>query len=133
MITPKKWEQIREKMRELEIKEEDLDEKFILGSGHGGQKLHKTQSTVFLKHRPTAIQVKCQLSRSRDDNRYYARKLLCEKIDYLIHKEKSEKQALIHKIKKQKKKRSKKAKQKILNEKHKQADRKKLRKVSLDE
>ncbi len=129
MIRQKRWEQIRFKMQQLQIVESDLDEKFILGSGHGGQNLHKTQSTVFLKHRPTGILIKCQYSRSREDNRYYARKLLCEKIDFLIHKERSEKQKLIHKIKKQKKKRSKKAKEKILNEKHKQAQKKKLRKV----
>lgn len=130
MITAKKWEHIRNKMQQLNIAETDLDEKFILGSGHGGQKLQKTQSTVFLKHHPTGILIKCQYSRSRENNRYYARKILCDKIAFLLYKEKSDKQKLIHKIKKQKKKRSKKAKQKMLNDKRKHALVKKLRKVT---
>src|SRR3990167_2526788 len=129
MITLKKWNDLREKMRRLHVVEEDLDEKFILGSGHGGQKLQKTASTVFLKHRPTHLQVKCQETRSRDSNRFFARKILCEKITFLLHKEKSEKQSQIFKIRKQKKRRSKKAKQKMMVEKRKRSDRKKLRKT----
>ena len=129
MITTKKWDQLRAKMLRLKIFEADLDEKFIIGSGHGGQKLQKTSSTVFIKHLPTQILVKCQHTRSRDNNRYLARKILCEKISFLHHKEKSEKQALIHKNKKQKKRRSKKAKQKMLDDKHKRAHRKQLRKT----
>jgi len=133
MITTKKWDQLHQKMRSLNIQENDLDENFILGSGHGGQKLHKTESCVFIKHIPTGIQVKCQQSRLRDSNRYFARKLLCEKIEYMLHKKKSEKQQEIEKIRRQKKKRTKRAKQKILDEKHKQSDQKKLRrKPSID-
>lgn len=133
MITPKKWQLIHNKMKELDIEESDLEEKFILGSGHGGQNLHKTQSTVFLRHAPSGIQIKCQYSRSRESNRYYARKILCDKIAFLLHKEKSDKQKMIHKIKKQKKKRSKKAKLKMLNDKRSHALVKKMRKVSFEE
>ena len=128
MITSKKWDQLHLKMKELRIFENDIEENFILGSGHGGQKLHKTESCVYIKHKPTGIQVKCQQSRLRDSNRYFARRLLCEKVEYLLFKKKSEKQQAIEKIRRQKKKRSKRAKQKILDEKHKQSDQKKLRK-----
>ena len=81
------------------------------------------------QHRPTHLQVKCQETRSRDSNRFFARKILCEKITFLLHKEKSEKQSQIFKIRKQKKRRSKKAKQKMMDEKRKRSDRKKLRKT----
>ncbi|MFW3145132.1 peptide chain release factor-like protein, partial [Legionella pneumophila] len=57
-------------MSNLHIYETDLSEKFIIGSGKGGQKLHKTASTVYLKHLPTGMEIKCQESRSREDNRY---------------------------------------------------------------
>ncbi|NGX63921.1 MAG: Peptide chain release factor 1 [Candidatus Anoxychlamydiales bacterium] len=119
---------LKRKMQKLNIKEEDLIEKFILGSGRGGQKLQKTHSCVYLKHIPTGIEVKCQKERSRDLNRYYARKELCKKIDEKLFKEKSETQKKIFKIRKQKKRRSKKAKLKMLEEKKKLSAKKQLRK-----
>jgi len=66
-------------MKQLGIDEDDLIEKFILGSGKGGQKVNKTSSCVYLKHLPTGIEVKCQQGRSRELNRYVARYELCEK------------------------------------------------------
>ena len=71
-------------MAKLQIQESDLIEKFIIGSGKGGQKLHKTASTVYLKHVPTGIEIKCQYSRSRDDNRYFALERLCYKLQAII-------------------------------------------------
>ena len=124
MITAKKWEQLRDRMRTLKIYESELDENFIIGSGHGGQKLQKTASCVFLKHIPTGIQIKCQKSRLRDSNRYFARHLLCQKIDVVINKEKSQQQQAIEKIRRQKRKRSKRAKEKILTDKKIQSTRK---------
>lgn len=109
-------------MRKLNIEEDALIESFIIGSGRGGQKLHKTASCVRLKHIPTGIEVKCQKSRYRETNRYYARHILCEKIDALINQEKSQRQQAIEKIKRQKRKRSKRAKEKVLAEKHKRSD-----------
>nr|WP_242601667.1 peptide chain release factor-like protein [Legionella lansingensis] len=67
-------------MTKLHINEVDLVEKFILGSGKGGQKLHKTASTVYLKHVPSNLEIKCQDSRSREDNRYFARDAALRKI-----------------------------------------------------
>ena len=81
MIRQEKWDELRRKMGELGIYEEDLVEKFILGSGRGGQNLQKTSSCVYLKHLPTGIEIKCQRERSRDMNRYFARRELCEKIE----------------------------------------------------
>lgn len=128
MITDQKWQKLRDKLAKLRIYENDLEEKFIVGSGRGGQKLQKTSSCVYLKHIPTGIQIKCQRERSRENNRYHARMLLCEKIAFLLHKEKSDKQQRIEKIKRQKRKRSKRAKEKMLIEKHKQSSLKSLRK-----
>ena len=65
------------------IKEDDIEESFIKGGGAGGQKINKTNSCVQLLHLPTSITVKCQQTRSREQNRSLARRLLAEKIDQL--------------------------------------------------
>jgi protein subunit release factor B len=59
----------------------DFTEKFLHGSGPGGQKINKTSSAVQLKHLPTGIVVKYQDTRSRTVNRKMARKILQEKIE----------------------------------------------------
>lgn len=128
MITKEKWNKLAEWMVRLHINEVDLVEKFILGSGKGGQKLHKTASTVYLKHLPSGLEVKCQDSRSREENRYFARERLCEKLHVILSDEKTKEQQSVEKIKRQKRRRSRRAKQKILDEKSKQGQRKKLRK-----
>lgn len=118
MITKEKWAALRQLMVSLDIREEDLTERFILGSGSGGQNLHKTHSCVYLKHRPSDVEIKCQKTRLRDDNRYFARKRLCEKIDEQMHQTRSDVQQAIEKIRRQKRRRSRKAKQKMLEDKH---------------
>lgn len=105
-------------MRSLGIFEQDLVEQFIRGTGHGGQKVNKTSSTVLLRHVPTGIMVRCQASRSQADNRFLARRLLVDKLESRIRGEKSAEQKRIEKIRRQKRKRSKRAKEKILREKH---------------
>src|SRR5579872_2140633 len=107
--TRDKWGELADRMLRLGIQESDLIEKFILGSGSGGQKINKTSSCVYLKHIPSGLEVKCQQDRSRELNRYYARQELCEKIEEQILQEKSEKQQKIAKIRRQKKRRSRKA------------------------
>jgi protein subunit release factor B len=63
------------------ILETEIDEKFLHGSGPGGQKINKTSSAVQLKHLPTGVVIKCQHTRSRPQNRKIARQLLAEKLD----------------------------------------------------
>ena len=80
-VSQAKREQLQRFMDRLAVRENDLTEKFILGSGSGGQKINKTASCVYLKHGPSGIEIKCQRSRSRELNRYYARKELCEQLE----------------------------------------------------
>ncbi|MCJ1276933.1 hypothetical protein MMC21_004741 [Puttea exsequens] len=63
------------------IKEEDIVENFLKGSGPGGQKINKTNSAVQLKHTPTGTVVKSQATRSRSQNRKIARRVLAEKLE----------------------------------------------------
>ena len=80
MITKAKQEALTRRMEELGIREEDLDERFIRGSGSGGQKINKTSSCVWLIHLPSGLEVKCQETRSQVANRFFARRELCEKM-----------------------------------------------------
>jgi len=132
-VKKEKIAELELRMEKLGIKEDDLVEKFILGSGKGGQKINKTYSCVYLKHEPSGIEIKCQKERSRELNRYYARKMLCEKLEEIIFQEKSAKQKEIEKIRRQKRKRSKRAKQKMLEAKRQRSETKRLRSKPNDE
>ncbi len=111
MIGKDKWEKLFAWMNLLGIQDTDFTEQFIIGSGKGGQKLHKTASSVYLKHNPSGVEIKCQDSRSREDNRYFARMRLCEKLHTAITGEKTKKQEKIDKLKRQKKRRSRRSTQ----------------------
>lgn len=68
-----------------ELREEDLEETFVRGSGPGGQSINKTENNVQLLHKPTMIRVSCQMTRSLEQNRKLARRLLVEKLDQIAN------------------------------------------------
>ncbi len=123
-----KEDALKAKMDSLGIKETDLEEKFIRSSGKGGQNVNKTSTCVYLKHKPTGIQVKCQKERSQALNRFFARRILASKIESLLLGRKAEEQRRIEKIRRQKRKRSRRAKEKMLKFKKMRSETKKLRK-----
>jgi protein subunit release factor B len=127
MITAEKKEKLQERMGALGISEADLDEHFIRGSGKGGQKVNKTSSCVQLVHRPSSIEIRCQQTRSQADNRYWARRELCDQIEETMLGEKSARQQAAEKIRRQKRRRSRRAKAKMLDAKTKQGAKKQLR------
>ena len=61
---------------EVRLDERDLDWSTCRGTGSGGQKRNKTESTVQLTHRPSGVQVRCETSRSQQHNRAMALVLL---------------------------------------------------------
>jgi len=109
--------ELQKRMAELGIRESDIVEKFIRGSGAGGQKINKTSSCVYLIHSPTGIEVRCQRERSQALNRYLARRELCNKIEARIMGKQSAQKKAEFKIKKQKQRRSRKAKAKMIENK----------------
>ncbi len=115
-------------MVKIGIKEADLTEKFVRSSGPGGQNVNKVSTCVVIKHIPSGIEVKCQKERSQALNRFIARRILVEKLEEKIFKNKSEAAQKKWKIKKQKKRRSRRAKEKILENKRKHSEKKALRK-----
>lgn len=105
---------LEQRLRQHRIFDEDLEERFVLGSGSGGQKVNKTSSCVYLKHLPTGTEVKCQESRSRDKNRDLARARLCDHFDEVARKETLEraKNRAVKRYKKRKPSKAEKARRK---------------------
>ncbi|MBL7084560.1 MAG: peptide chain release factor-like protein [Candidatus Omnitrophica bacterium] len=128
-ISRAKEKALKIKMQSLGIRERDLEEKFIRSSGRGGQKVNKTSSCVYLKHRPTGIEVKCHQDRSQALNRFLARRILTNKIETRLLGRLSEERKRIEKIRRQKRRRSKRAKEKMLQDKRKRAEKIRMRKV----
>jgi protein subunit release factor B len=122
------------RMLELGVTESDFEESFIRSSGPGGQKVNKSSSRVYLVHLPTGLSVKCQKERSQSLNRFWARRLLLDKIERQQKGFIEEEKEKLEKIRRQKRKRSRRAKEKILTAKHQRAQTKSLRgKVTTDE
>ena len=126
-VSETKEQSLKHKMEKLGIRENDIAEKFIRSGGKGGQNVNKVSTCVYLKHRPTGIEVKCSQERAQALNRFLARKILVNKIETLVLKNESEEQKRIEKIRRQKRKRSRRAKEKMLRNKRKTAEKKKMR------
>ncbi len=104
---------LEKKMKALGIKKEDIEEKFIKSSGRGGQKVNKSSSAVFLKHKKTNLSVKCGKARSQYLNRFLALRNLIDKIEAHMTGNLEKEQKKIEKIRKQKQRRKRKAKKKL--------------------
>ena len=118
MISPETIERIKALMTKASVFEEDLEESFILGGGPGGQKTHKTSNVVRLVHEPSGLSVRVGESRSRETNRWIARRTLSELILEREHRRKSEARQRAEKVRRQKRRRSRRQKQKMLDAKH---------------
>ncbi len=127
MISPETIARIRELMEEASVYEDDLDESFVLGGGPGGQKTNKTSNVVRLSHEPSGLMVRCGETRSRETNRWLARRMLAETILDREHKRKSSARQAAEKIRRQKRRRSRRQKQKMLADKHAHSEIKKSR------
>ncbi|MFZ9941833.1 MAG: peptide chain release factor family protein [Luteolibacter sp.] len=126
-ISPEKIAALERSMASLGIREEDLLEKFVRGSGSGGQKINKTSNCVFLKHLPTGVCIKCQIDRSREMNRFHARRELCEQLDAIRQGKAIAKTQAIEKLRRQKRPRSQRSKQRSVADKRALSQKKSLR------
>lgn len=87
------WERVQRRMKRLGLREEDLEESFVLGGGSGGQKVNKTAHAVQLRHRPSGQLVKCADGRSQHLNRLGARERLCGQVEEQREQKKREQNA----------------------------------------
>jgi len=126
-VSTEKLAQIEQRMSALGVRESDLEEIFVQSGGAGGQKVNKSSSCVMLLHRPTGLRVKCQTTRHQAMNRFLARRLLLDKIERVQKGYVQVEQDAIEKIRRQKRKRSRRAKQRLLADKARHAEKKRLR------
>lgn len=127
MISPATIVKIQEHMRLAGVDENDLQESFVMGSGAGGQKVNKTSSAVRLSHKPSNLTVKVSTTRSRETNRWLARRELAEKILERQRSEHSRRIQAAEKIRRQKRRRSRRAKARMLDDKRRHGEKKALR------
>jgi peptide chain release factor len=126
-VSSAKEQALTERLQELGVREEDLEESFVRSGGKGGQNVNKVSTCVVLVHRPSGTMVKCQQERSQAFNRFRARQLLADKIERHLRGAASAEAQRITKLRRQKRRRSKRAQEKILQAKHARADLKTLR------
>lgn len=126
-VSPEKQAALEQRMAALGITGDSLLEKFVRGSGAGGQKINKTSNCVFLKHLPSGVAIKCQIDRSREMNRFLARRELCEQLEMIRDGKAVAKTQAIEKMRRRKRPRSRRSKQRSVADKRLLSQKKSLR------
>jgi peptide chain release factor len=133
LVNPEKEDLLAQRMAALGVREADVQETFVRSGGPGGQNVNKTATCVMLFHPPTGVQVKCQSTRQQGLNRFLARHLLLDKIEDMRRSRAAAERARLEKMRRQKRPRSRGAKQRMLADKsHHAAKKESRRPVSMD-
>ncbi len=113
--------------RQRMIKAEDIQELFIRSSGPGGQNVNKVATCVVLKHLPTGIVVKCQEFRTQGRNRQRARELLAFEIERRLCARAEARKDAFEIERRRSRGRSRPGKERVLDQKKRQAKKKTIR------
>ena len=113
-VSPEKARTLEATMHRLGVREDDLDEQFVRSRGAGGQNVNKVSTCVVLRHRPSGIVVRCQRERSQALNRFFARRLLLEKLEARERGVAETAARERARIRRQKRRRSRRAQEKVL-------------------
>jgi protein subunit release factor B len=97
---------LRARFASLGVQPGEVEERFVRGTGAGGQKINKTSSTVWLQHQPTGVEVRCQRERSQTINRLLAWTELAEKLEWRRQVSANQAQAARELVRRQKRQKS---------------------------
>jgi len=111
-VSPEKNQALAARMAKLGIRDADLKESFVRSGGNGGQNVNKVASCVVLVHEPSGLAVKCQKDRSQGMNRFFARRLLCDRLEAAAGLGQDPQSLKAAKLRKQKGRRARRAKEK---------------------
>jgi len=128
-VTPEKERALQARMARLGVADADLEERFVRSGGKGGQNVNKVATCVVLRHLPSGMMVKCQETRTQAMNRFLARRLLLDRLEAEREGRASAIQQEIARIRRQKRKRSKRAQEKMLAGKRAQSEKKAARRA----
>ncbi|MGH8529630.1 MAG: peptide chain release factor family protein [Nevskiales bacterium] len=131
-VSTEKWNAVMARLASLGVRAEEFEEQFTRSGGRGGQNVNKVSTCVILTHPPSGLSVRCEEERSQYLNRYRARVRLAGKLEEKLLGEKSARRQAIEKIRRQKRIRSKRAKEKMLANKRHRSVVKERRRITAD-
>lgn len=105
-VSPRKVQELRERIQRLGIDLKAIEEGFTRGSGKGGQKINKTSNCVRLSYAPLGISVRVQRERKRNVNRFLALRELVDRIEMRISPGTSERLKDIERLRRRKSRRA---------------------------
>lgn len=120
-------EKILLRMKALGVKPGDLEESFARAGGPGGQHVNKVNSAATIRHVPSGLSVRASDSRSQSMNRQLALERLLEAFEQKRAEKRRERLADLSKSRRQKAKRSRATKRKLVEGKRRRGETKKLR------
>ena len=115
------------RLAQLRLDAADFEEKFSRSSGPGGQHVNKVSTAVLLRHVPTGVAVTVQDTRSQSMNRQLAWERLLDTIERTRREERAARRAEIEKKRRQNSKRPRGVQRRILDDKKRHSQVKKLR------
>lgn len=120
-------EKILRRMKTAGLKPEDLKETFSRSGGPGGQHVNKVSTACTIRHVPTGVSVTASDSRSQSTNRQLALDRLLDAFEQKRAEKRQERLAAASKARRQKAKRSRATKRKLVEGKRRRGETKKFR------
>ncbi|MEO6845867.1 MAG: peptide chain release factor-like protein [Chthoniobacterales bacterium] len=116
-----------QRMQSLGVRREDLVESFSRASGPGGQHVNKVSTAATIRHEPTGIMITASDSRSQSMNRQLALLRLLDELERRKLEKRQSRLAEAAKTRRQKARRSRSTKRKIMDNKRHRGETKQLR------